>query len=147
MEFLAELFGFVLKAVVIAKIGLVLIASMARAQQGKEGGLRVIDWVRVGRRTALSFCPFGIRKPKRPKSRLKKQRKRQFKEQLWVINFNGDMRASGLKGLREAISAVLVSAEAGKDAVCIRLKSPGGGVTEYGLAASQLIRIKDAGCT
>lgn len=146
MEFLAELFSFVLKAVVIAAVGLVLIASMARAQQGKEGGLRVIDW--GARWKAYRAQLLSVRHSKQAKA-TKKQAKKLAKQPvqgtLWVINFNGDMRASGLKGLREAISAVLVSAEAGKDAVCIRLKSPGGGVTEYGLAASQLIRIKDAG--
>ena len=43
MEFLAELLSFVSKAVVIAAVDW-CIASAARSQQGKEGGLRVIDW-------------------------------------------------------------------------------------------------------
>ena len=54
--------------------------------------------------------------------------------------------ASQVEALREEISAVLPNAQAG-DEVLLRLESPGGVVHGYGLAASQLSRIKEAGVT
>jgi len=68
----------------------------------------------------------------------KKRRKR-----LYVLNFDGDMRASATDNLREEISAILPQIEAG-DEVLLRLESPGGLVHGYGLAASQLQRISGA---
>lgn len=64
----------------------------------------------------------------------------------YVLNFEGDMMASQVEALREEISAVLPNAQAG-DEVLLRLESPGGVVHGYGLAASQLSRIKEAGVT
>jgi serine protease SohB len=61
---------------------------------------------------------------------------------LFVLNFNGDMRASAVNSLREEISAII--AIAGKqDEVLLRLESPGGMVHGYGLAASQLQRLRN----
>ena len=40
---------------------------------------------------------------------------------------------------------VLATAKAGKDKVVLRLESPGGMVHGYGLAAAQLVRLRDAG--
>jgi serine protease SohB len=54
--------------------------------------------------------------------------------------------ASQVDALREEISAILPNVQEG-DEVVIRLESPGGVVHGYGLAASQLSRIKDAGVT
>ena len=64
----------------------------------------------------------------------------------FVLSFEGDMMASQVEALREEISAVLPNAQAG-DEVLLRLESPGGVVHGYGLAASQLSRVKDAGVT
>ena len=66
------------------------------------------------------------------------------KSRLYIIDFQGDIKASQVENLREEISTVL--SELGKgDEVLLRLESPGGMVHGYGLAASQLIRIKKAG--
>ncbi|MEC7959859.1 MAG: protease SohB [Pseudomonadota bacterium] len=64
----------------------------------------------------------------------------------FVLSFEGDMMASQVEALREEISAVLPNAQAG-DEVLLRLESPGGVVHGYGLAASQLSRIREAGVT
>ena len=86
---------------------------------------------------------------------LKKQQKKEQKDQekssdkkdnAYVIHFDGDMKASQVSALREEISAILLTANSG-DEVILRLESPGGMVHGYGLAASQLQRIKDAGLT
>ncbi len=66
------------------------------------------------------------------------------RRRLYVLAFEGDLRASAVDNLREEISAVLPQAESG-DEVLLRLESPGGIVHGYGLAASQLQRIRNAG--
>lgn len=64
----------------------------------------------------------------------------------FVLDFEGDVMASQVDALREEISAILPNVQEG-DEVVLRLESPGGVVHGYGLAASQLSRIKDAGVT
>lgn len=63
---------------------------------------------------------------------------------LFVLDFDGDIHASDTDNLREEISAVIPQLREG-DEVLVRLESPGGVVHGYGLAASQLRRIRDAG--
>ncbi len=60
---------------------------------------------------------------------------------LYVLQFDGDIRASAVQSLRQEITAVLAVAEPG-DEVLLRLDSGGGVVHSYGLAASQLDRLK-----
>ena len=94
------------------------------------------------------------------KERFKKETKARHKEQkkerrakkkelderarLFVLDFKGDMRASATASLREEISALLAVAT-DRDEVLLRLENPGGMVHEHGLAASQLLRIKQRG--
>ncbi|MEQ9462988.1 MAG: protease SohB [Haliea sp.] len=66
------------------------------------------------------------------------------RNRLFVLNFDGDLRAGATDQLREEISAVLPQVGEG-DEILLRLESPGGLVHGYGLAASQLKRITDAG--
>jgi serine protease SohB len=65
------------------------------------------------------------------------------KKNIYVLDFDGDMKASGVECLREEITAILSMATA-DDEVIIRLESPGGMVHSYGLASSQLARIRNA---
>ena len=66
------------------------------------------------------------------------------KHKLYVLNFVGDVQASQITALRNEISAVLL--DAGKeDEVLVSVQSPGGLVHAYGLAASQLLRVRQAG--
>ena len=71
------------------------------------------------------------------------------KRRLWVLDFNGDTEASQLDSLRNEITAILDLVTSQKsvetDEVLLRLESPGGTVTGYGLAASQLARLRKAG--
>ncbi|WP_100640586.1 protease SohB [Marinobacter salexigens] len=64
---------------------------------------------------------------------------------IYVLDFDGDIKASDTDPLRRAIDAVLSVAEPGKDEVVIRLESGGGLVHSYGLAAAQLDRIRSKG--
>lgn len=61
---------------------------------------------------------------------------------LYVLDFKGSMDAHEVTSLREEISALLAVAKP-QDRVLLRLESPGGVVHGYGLAASQLQRLRD----
>ncbi|MFK7731896.1 MAG: protease SohB [Pseudomonadales bacterium] len=63
------------------------------------------------------------------------------KKRVFVLSFNGDMQASAVDRLREEISSVLSLAKQ-EDEIVLVLESPGGVVHGYGLASSQLERIK-----
>lgn len=66
-------------------------------------------------------------------------------QKIFVIDFKGDIQASAVENLREEITLILATAKAGRDRVVVRLESPGGMVHGYGLAAAQLVRLRDAG--
>jgi len=78
---------------------------------------------------------------KERKKRLKKGEEEPYKPRLFMIRFDGDMHASEVENLRESITAILGIAKS-TDEVLIILDSSGGVVHNYGLAASQLVRIK-----
>lgn len=63
---------------------------------------------------------------------------------VFVLDFHGDLEASRVAAMREEISALLQVARPG-DEVLLRLESAGGMVHGYGLAASQLRRIRERG--
>ena len=63
---------------------------------------------------------------------------------LFVLNFSGDMKASQAEDLANEITHILESAKP-NDEVLVKLESPGGMVSGYGLAASELKRIRNAG--
>lgn len=71
-----------------------------------------------------------------------KKGQQQTPKRVFVLNFDGDIKASALASLREEITAILTVATP-EDEVFLRLQSGGGMVHAYGLAASQLMRIKD----
>jgi serine protease SohB len=75
----------------------------------------------------------GLHKDKKEEG----QRKR-----IYVLNFHGDIRASAVSSLREEITAILMVATK-NDEVFVRLESGGGVVHGYGLAASQLMRLRE----
>lgn len=78
-------------------------------------------------------------KKKREKRGRKKDEER--KNRLFVLDFNGDIRASAVDALKEEVTAVLTAVGPG-DEVLIRVDSSGGMVHTYGLAASQLARFR-----
>jgi serine protease SohB len=67
-------------------------------------------------------------------------------KKIFVLDFEGDIKASQVKELRDEVTALLHVAKPG-DEVLIRIESPGGVVHGYGLAAAQIKRFKDAGLT
>ncbi|WP_110811911.1 protease SohB [Cronobacter sakazakii] len=64
------------------------------------------------------------------------------KPTLYVLDFKGSIDAHEVSALREEVTAVLAVAKPA-DEVLVRLESPGGVVHGYGLAASQLQRLRE----
>jgi serine protease SohB len=83
---------------------------------------------------------------------LAKARKREAKarvtsptgKRVYVLDFKGDVMASSVKQLAREIDAVLTVARPDTDEVVLRLHSPGGTVTGYGLGAAEISRLRDA---
>lgn len=84
------------------------------------------------------------------KKTLKEERKsheaqsRGHEKKIFLIDFEGDVKATAVQNLREEITAVLTTARP-EDEVIVRVESPGGVVHGYGLAASQLLRVREKG--
>ena len=87
-------------------------------------------WRRADRRRRRRRDRAGAADPARPR--------------LFVVDFRGDPRASGVDALREEVTAIL-SAATRRDEVVVRLRNPGGFVHEQGFAASQLLRVRARG--
>lgn len=84
-------------------------------------------------------------KAKAEKKRIKEGEKKSDEEKkprLFVLDFNGDVHAHAVSALRREITAVL-SIVKPEDEVLLKLESPGGVVHGYGLAASQLQRLRE----
>ena len=77
------------------------------------------------------------------KKQTKQDKNKNPKPKLFVLDFEGDIKASQVETMRDEITAMLSIAEP-QDEVLITLDNSGGIVHEHGLAASQLTRIKDA---
>jgi serine protease SohB len=93
---------------------------------------------------------------KKERRSLAKDRKREAKaaakarkanpagKRVYVLGFKGDPMASSVKQLAGEIDAVLTVARPETDEVVLRLHSPGGTVTGYGLAAAEISRLRAA---
>lgn len=80
------------------------------------------------------------------KKAAKNNKESEPKPKLYVLDFEGDIKASEVETMRDEITALLSVAEP-QDEVLLKLDNSGGIVHEHGLAASQLRRIKDANLT
>jgi len=76
------------------------------------------------------------------KEHKKKDKSDEVRKRIFVLDFKGDIKASDVSSLREEISAILTFASK-NDEIFVTLESAGGTVHGYGLAASQLKRIRD----
>ena len=163
MEFLSEYGLFLAESVTIVVAILMVIGflvAVGQRHRGPEEGhieIRKLNDRYEGFHEAMHHAMLTADDFKKEQKEDKKRHKREAKERkkssaadvadrlrLYVLNFDGDLKASAADNLREEISAVLSVARSG-DEVLIRLESSGGMVHSYGFAASQLQRIRDAG--
>lgn len=156
MDFLADYAGFLIRLLSIALIILLILSVVASGKnKQRKGGNLTISKLNEGyqaMKSELSKQLFDKKTLKQQQKALKKQKKEEQKQKVdqeekkrvYVIDFDGDMKASAVQSMREEITAILSVATV-KDEVVVRLESPGGVVHGYGLAASQLQRVKDKG--
>ncbi len=165
LDFLLEYGLFLAKAVTIVAAILVVVAAASQlASRGREESGGHIEVKHLNEE--LSLMTDTLKEGIVDKTLLKKERKeerkrekaeakarskevkkgvdieKEHKKRVFVLDFDGDIKASDVEPMREEITAVLTLATA-RDEVVIRLESGGGMVHSYGLAASQLQRIKD----
>jgi serine protease SohB len=66
---------------------------------------------------------------------------RAAQKRIFVLDFKGDLRARAVRRLAAEIDAVLAVARPETDEVVLKVESPGGTVTGYGLAAAEVMRL------
>ncbi|MGK0441184.1 MAG: serine protease SohB [Pseudohongiellaceae bacterium] len=159
MEFLSSYGLFLAKSVTFVVLLLIAVAGViAIASKGKKDHKGYIDVEPLNEN--FDEMEFIIKEAVLSEDQLKKEIKAQKKsdkqkakqqkgevedkKRVYVLNFDGDMKASAVSNLREEVTALLTMAKA-TDEVVVKLESPGGLVHSYGLAASQLTRIKSKG--
>lgn len=164
MELLSQYGLFLAKALtIVISIGalMVLVFGMAQRKRQRKGELQVVNlgdqYRNMQQDMQMAYMSDAERKllskqekkkekakAKEEKQRTKRGEAKPSKPCLYVLDFNGSMDAGEVRSLREEISAVLAVAKP-EDEVLLRLESPGGVVHGYGLAASQLQRLRQGG--
>ena len=162
MEFIAD-YGLFLAKIITVVIAIVFVigAIVAQSAKGKGHGSalgsisvdnineQLDEYKHQLQRAVMSEDAFK-KLEKADKKAAKEKRKAEAKKagpikpRLFTMNFDGDVKASAVEQLREEVTAILTVAEK-TDEIMINIESPGGMVHTYGLAASQLQRIRDAG--
>ena len=153
VEFFSEYALFLIKTLSIAVIVLFVtgtILTMARrADPGERGQLRVrrlndrFDAIQDSvEQQVLNKREVKTRRRMRKREEKQRRHRGDPRGRAFVVDFHGDIRASQVDSLREEINAIVSAASEG-DEVVVRLESPGGMVHTYGLAASQLRRLRE----
>lgn len=148
----------IIVAILLVWLGLMLISTRAKRAL-RKGYLSIVslndEFDRRRRLMERSVLPKAILKQqlkaekKQRKQASKKHKKQKQRDSLpckvFVLDFKGDIAASAVDNLRREVDAVLHVANGKRDRVLLRLESPGGTVPGYGLAASQLDRLRQVG--
>lgn len=161
MEFLAEYGAFLAKTLTMVIAILVVVGGIiAMGAKGKKSGSGKINVKHLNKE--LTKMTEELKEVVLDKEHLKSEKKAEakkakedkkaakgnkdaepeFKKRLYVLNFDGDIKASAVEHMKQEITAVLTLARE-SDEVVLRLESGGGMVHSYGLASSQLQRIID----
>lgn len=146
--FLAKVATVVLSLVVLVGV---LIGLSNRARKQAQGELEIehlnesleemADAIQLA---TLSPASRKLWSKEKKQAHKEKKKKTETKNRLYLLDFKGDLRASAVASMRQEITAVLSRATI-EDEVVVRLESAGGMVHSYGLAASQLDRIRQHG--
>ena len=162
MDFITDYGMFLAKAVTIVisigiVVGLISSAGQKNRKGDKKGSIKVsrinehIDELRDALRGSVLDKEQlkAIEKIEKKKAKDQERKKKKLigeedtkVKRYFVLNFEGNIAADAVASLREEITALL-SMATDSDEVILRLESPGGMVHAYGLASSQLLRIKN----
>jgi len=156
MAFWLDIADFALKAalIVVALSGLVAFVALiaGRMRGGESDGPRLIVRSLDERYDAMADAINARLLDKKALKTLAKTRRRLAKaaqksgarttqKRVYVLDFKGDLRARAVRRLAAEIDAVLATARPEVDEVVLRVESPGGTVTGYGLAAAEIMRL------
>ena len=154
MEFLAEYMGFLAKtvtlvvAIVVVLVSIALLRGKGRRHVGQLQVDKLNDFYKeLHQRLEQSVLDKDqLKAAHKAEAKAAKLEKKagSHKPRVYVLDFDGDIKASATDRLRHEITALLSMATA-NDEVVLRLESGGGMVHSYGLASSQLARIRQAG--
>jgi serine protease SohB len=154
---LAQYGLFLAKTLTVLAAGGLFVVLALRARRGLAGSddgdrLEILDLnerykdlARALKGSSLSkkaFRAWHRAERKREKARAKGAT--ETRKRLFVIDFNGDLRATEVAALRVLVTTILLDSQEG-DAVLVRVENAGGTVHEHGLAASQLARLRARG--
>lgn len=154
LEFLYEYGMFLAKAltivVAIVAVIIVVLASTVK-HKSEKGELRItnlteeLDELKHSlKEQLLTKKQFkAYEKHLKAEEKVKEKAEEDTKGKVFVIDFKGSIDAAEVASLREEISAILTIAEKG-DEVVVNVESGGGMVHGYGLASSQLDRLRQA---
>ncbi|MBK1732956.1 protease SohB [Thiococcus pfennigii] len=133
----------------VAAIALPLL-MLLRSREEPPGGER-LEIIDLGERyREMGEALKAASQPRKGRQRLRRKERRRARAaerdrpRLFVLDFHGDLKATDVASLREAVTAVLLDAGP-EDEVLVRLENAGGVVSEHGLAASQLVRLRERG--
>jgi serine protease SohB len=135
--------------VALAVLATALLA-LIRLLKGKRGGKgrhdAELDLVHLDRDLArrVREVQRSLLPEKERKEFPKEKREKSYDSTVFVLDFNPGLRAHEVDTLRKEID-IIAQVATPKDEVVVRIDSPGGTVTGYGHAASQLLRVHDAG--
>jgi serine protease SohB len=153
VSILAQLLLFSAKAVILVVLILVLLvgilAIFSRGKGKTRGRISIKNLNEKYQETKMVLLETILSKDalkKFNKEQKKADKAKQKAEEapqrnIFILNFNGDIKASAVSALREEVTAILGIATT-KDEVVVKLESAGGMVHAYGLAASQLERFR-----
>ena len=147
MEFLAEYGLFLAKALtVVISFALIIGIAVSAGQKGDTEKLKVeyLNKKLNALKAHLQESVLDKKQLKQIKKDQKKKKDEPSKRKVYVLDFNGDIKATDSKQLKDEITALL-SLKDHVDEVVVKLESGGGMVHQYGYAASQLDRIKKQG--
>lgn len=161
MEFLSEYGLFIAKTITILLALMIAVAIVASSAQKGSKNDHHIEIEKINDRfdsykdtlnsamlsgDALKRQKKSEKKAKKAEQKANKKKRDQLEtevtKRVFVVGFDGDIKASDTENLRELVSAILIEARP-EDEVVVKLESAGGMVHAYGLAASQLARVKD----
>jgi serine protease SohB len=155
VEFLADYASFLAKTVTLVVAIVVILVTIAtlrgKGRRRSAGQLQVTklnDFYKALRerleQSLLDKDRLKALRKEQTKALKKDKKQAEPKSRVYVLDFDGDIKASATESLRHEITALLTLATE-KDEVVLRLESGGGMVHSYGLASSQLARIRQAG--
>jgi serine protease SohB len=153
MAFWLDIAAFAIKAIlIVAAVGglVALLLRLTRPGEPRNADIKIrsLDKRYDAMGDALN-AQILDKKARKALARARKARAREAAragasgKRAYVLTFKGDIRATAVRRLATEIDALLTVARPEIDEVVLRIESPGGTVTGYGLAAAQLMRLRE----